>query len=104
MKHYGVVIVFFLLLFTMEAQVVRTVKSLDNPNNIRSYVINPDGILSENAVYEINAKADSLAKQGVATLVVVAVNSIGNDVPDEFANELYKAWGIGMGKTGNGEG
>lgn len=102
MKRYGIIFFFTILLFSIEAQAPYTVNSISNPDSIKSYVVNPDGILSQNAVYEINAKADSLVKANVATIVVAAVNSIGYEVPDEFANKLYDKWGIGIGKTGNG--
>lgn len=100
-RQLGLLTFLILFFFTGQGQNY-TVETLPNPVEQQSYVINPDGILSQNTVDEINAKVGSLVAEKRGTVVVAAVNSIGSDVPEEFANRLYDKWGIGIGKTGAG--
>lgn len=101
MKKIRIITYLLFFFISLQAQ-VSTLDNLQNPNDAQSYVVNPDGILSPNAVQSINSKLNTLVKDTIATVVVVAVNSIGDEVPSEFANKLYDKWGIGIGKTGNG--
>lgn len=80
-----------------------TVKTVPNPKTINnSYVSNPDGILKDETVYEMNVLLDSLeAKNGVQAAVVV-LNSIGSADINSFSLELATLWGIGGAKSDNG--
>ncbi len=82
------------------------VDDIPNPQlrNRNSYVANPDGILSPEAVQQINALSSSLRESGRAQLAVVAVDNIkGGDV-FTFAIDLFGKWGVGGRKSDNGLG
>lgn len=81
-----------------------TVKTVPNPitANANAYVSNPDGILKEEIVQQMNVYIDSLEAQTEAEVAVVAVNSIGYADIKTFANELFAEWGIGKAKQDNG--
>ena len=99
MKRVGLIALLIVFFFLGRAQSY-TVESVPQPKKENRYVINPDGILSQAAEDGINAKINSfVAEKKTSTVAVCVVNSIGNDVPDEFANRLYGKWGIGKEKT-----
>lgn len=63
---------------------------------------NPDGLLSERAVSQINLLLDSLEKKTTAQVAVVMLNSIGDADIFEFAQSLFVKWGIGKSGRDNG--
>ncbi len=72
------------------------------PNNKlvdNSYVSNPDGIISGNAVAQINATLLNLENQTTAQVAVVILRSIGDADEFNFAQELYNLWGIGRSNS-----
>lgn len=81
-----------------------TVQSLPNPitANAHAFVSNPDGILKEETVQQMNSMIDSLRSQTGAEVAVAVVNSIGQAELNNFATELFKTWGIGKAKQDNG--
>ncbi|HLP06112.1 MAG TPA: TPM domain-containing protein [Paludibacter sp.] len=81
-----------------------TVESVPNPvkANAHSFVSNPDGILRNETVYQINQVIDSLKSQTGIEAAVVVLNSIGKADYLHFATELFELWGIGKAKTDNG--
>src|SRR5687767_6250961 len=89
-------------LFTASAQTytVETVPNTKLVNN--SYVSNPDGILSEQSVAEIDGILGSLEQQSTAQVAVVVLQSIGDADIFDFAQELFNKWGIGQAKEDNG--
>ena len=68
----------------------------------RRFVSNPDGILSESAVYTIDTMLLGLKQQRIAEVAVVAVESIGFAEPRMFATELLRYWGVGEKGRDNG--
>ena len=74
-----------------------TPKSVPNVQveDYRKFVSNPDGILSKEAVYQIDTTLLRLKEERIAQVAVVAVESIGFAEPREFATELFRHWGIG---------
>ena len=60
-----------------------------------SYVSNPDHLLKESTVAEIDSILSKLEKQTSAQVAVVALNSIGEANDVDFAQELFTLWGIG---------
>lgn len=68
------------------------------------FVSNPDGLLNESAVREIDALCLSLRERGLAEVVVVAVESIEPDDVFSFAHTLFEGWGVGDDKLDNGLG
>ncbi len=97
---------FFLLLLVsvrlVDAQsyTVETVPNTKLINN--SYVVNPDQLLSEQTVGEINLILDSLEKKTSAQVAVVVLNSIGEEDIFNFAQSLFVKWGIGKSDNDNG--
>lgn len=81
-----------------------TIGSIPNPKitNKNAFVSNPDGILQQETVSQINILLDSLSSQNGTEVAVVAVNSIGNEDIAGFATELFKTWGIGSAQNNNG--
>lgn len=76
-----------------------TIQSTPNPKTAdrRTYVSNPDGIITSNTVSEINILLDSLEKNTGTEVAVVLLNSIGLEdinifLPPNFSNtgELVK--------------
>ena len=67
------------------------------------FVSNPDGLLSQSAVYRIDTMLYSLKESGRAQVVVVAVNSIGDEVPFDFCSSSLRAgeWGARRRMTGS---
>ena len=64
-----------------------------------SYVSNPDGIISGNAVAQIDSTLINLERQTTAQVAVVILRSIGDADIFNFAQELFTLWG--PGKTNN---
>lgn len=77
-------------------------KVLNPKTNGSGYVSNADHIISETTVNEINSLIKPLDQQGKAQVAVVLVNSIGDQVPKDFATALFRKWGIGNRKRNNG--
>ena len=68
------------------------------------YTSNPDKILSDRAVNEIDRACDSLRKCGYAQIAIVAIEDIeGGDVFG-FAHTLFSRWGVGNSEHNNGLG
>lgn len=101
MKHYLTFILFTLTLISGLAQ--STVESIPNQKLIdNSYVSNPDKILCETTVGQIDAILSAVEKETTAQVAVVAVNSIGEADIFDFAQQLFDNWGIGKTGTDNG--
>ena len=81
-----------------------TVTDVPNPRHEGSYnwVSNPDLILSTSTVREINVMLSQLEDSLSIEVAVVALSSIGEDVPRQFAHELFEYWGIGKKADNNG--
>jgi uncharacterized protein len=68
----------------------------------RRFVSNPDGILSAEAVRQIDANLYRLKAERKAQIAVVVVQSIGYADPKQFATELFNTWHIGERRADNG--
>lgn len=68
------------------------------------YTSNPDGILSDGAVGRIDRICDSLRREGLAQVAVVAVEDIEGDDVFDFAIGLFRGWGVGRSGVDNGLG
>lgn len=66
------------------------------------YVSNPDGILSADAVADINSSLRSLRHNTTVEAVVVALDNIEGGDPDQFATELFELWQPGKSDLDNG--
>ena len=73
-----------------------TMNDIVDPKTIDGgYVANPDGIISREHQAEINQILADLEAADSFQVAVVALNSIGSEVPKDFATDLFAKWGIG---------
>jgi uncharacterized protein len=80
-----------------------TVESIPNQRLINgSYVSNPDGILDDTTVSQIDTLLKNLESKTSVQVAVVAIESIGNDDVIDFAQRLFTKWGIGNIDKNNG--
>lgn len=95
-----------LVVATLEPAVAKNYTPKTVPNvqvaDYRHFVSNPDGILSSEAVCQIDTTLLRLKEARIAEVAVVAVESIGFAEPREFATELFRHWGIGEKGRDNG--
>ncbi|MDR0829176.1 MAG: TPM domain-containing protein [Prevotellaceae bacterium] len=86
------------------AVVYDNVKLVPNPKTAdrNAFVSNPDKILSSETVATLNADLNALEGKTGAEVAVVALNSIGAEDIEGFANELFKHWGVGKAGKDNG--
>jgi len=92
----------FLLVHSAFSQsyTVETVPNVKLQTN--SYVSNPDGLLRESTVNQIDQKLISLEQSTTAQVSVVMLNSIGDEDMTDFAQSLFEKWGIGQASKDNG--
>lgn len=97
-------ILLFLLPLLATAQTVYTVESLPNPKDKSglNYISDPDNILTEAERSQINGMILELENTTTAQVGVAIMNSIGEEVPKEFATALFRLWGIGQAENNNG--
>lgn len=101
MKRLVLLLIFWNACFCFaQTYTVETVPNTKLINN--GYVSNPDKLLSDQTVGEINLLLDSLEKKTSAQVALVMLNSIGDEDIFEFAQSLFVKWGIG--KSGNDNG
>lgn len=109
MKKFLPIILSLLVCLPLAGQ-TKKYRLQDIPNvqlqDSRRFVSNPDGILSQSAVYRIDTMLWSLRQTGRAQVAVIAVNSIGNADPVDFLHRLMdkKDGGWGVGQTGKDNG
>jgi uncharacterized protein len=66
------------------------------------YVSNPNHLISETAVNELNDKLSTLDNAGKAQVAVVILHSIGDNETRDFAHKLFNYWKIGDKEKNNG--
>ena len=76
--------------------------SKDPTEFIEGYISNPDDIIDVADEYAINLLLAELETNHGFQVALVAVNSIGNDVPKDFAVDLFELWGIGNAEKNDG--
>lgn len=101
MRKIYTIIAFFCLLAPIRA--AWTPSNLPNPQTTASaFVCNPDGLLSPQTVVELNRLCRQLQQQTEAELAIVAVQSIGDADAADFAQQLFRQWGIGRADRNTG--
>jgi uncharacterized protein len=85
--------------FALAQYTPATVPNTKLVNN--SYVSNPDQIISESTVAQINNLLTDLEQKTTAQIAVVVLDSIGDADIFDFTQELFNLWGIG-GANSNG--
>lgn len=77
--------------------------SILNPKEFgNGYVSNADQLITASTVRALNETLTKLDKDKKAQVAIVMVNSIGKAIPKQFANKLFRSWGIGERDTDNG--
>ncbi|MBS0031643.1 TPM domain-containing protein [Chitinophaga hostae] len=66
------------------------------------YVSNPDHLISDQAVTELNEKLSALDHAGKVQVAVVVIHSIGENETRDFAHQLFNYWKIGDKEKNNG--
>lgn len=80
-----------------------TIDSIPNPRAIHGgFLSNPDDLVSVSEAKEIDRLLIDLEKKTGVEYAVVIVDSIGVQVPREFATELFNTWKIGKKGKDNG--
>ena len=101
MKKNAILLFLFISVSLFAAEY--TIETVPNPKELNnSYVSNPDNIISDNTVYQLNTKLNSLESQNGSQGVIVVLNSIGLQDIESFATSLFAKWGIGSAKNNNG--
>ncbi|MBC8172755.1 MAG: TPM domain-containing protein [Chitinophagales bacterium] len=98
------ILLFIFVTQVIFAQTIWTKETIPNPKLIsdNQYVANPDNILSSSTVDAVNAALRFLEDSTTAQVAVVAINSIGDELPKDFATNLFRYWGIGQKENDNG--
>lgn len=82
---------------------VYTIETVPNTKvQSNKLVTNPNGILSQAAEDQLNVLLDSIERKTSSQVAVVMLNSIGDADEFEFAQTLFKKWGIGQAGNDNG--
>lgn len=81
-----------------------TVKTVPNPkkNGGNGYISDPNDYLSLKEENLINTLINGIEHKTTAQIAVVMVESIGDEVPKDFAVDLFDEWGIGQADRDNG--
>lgn len=99
--------IILLLLVAISPIHAREYRVKDVPNvqleNRYRFTSNPDGILEDWAVAQIDSICYDLRHRGIAQTAVVALREIDTDDVFEFAYELFSSWGVGS-KSNSGIG
>lgn len=106
MKRLLLLLVLILsLTFEVDAKTygIKDVPNVQKMDQTR-YVSNPDGVLSADAVRQLDQICGSLRERGFAQVAIVAVEDIKSDDVYEFAIALFEGWGVGVKGADNGLG
>lgn len=68
----------------------------------RQFVSNPDGILSQPTVGEINRMCLDLRERDLAEVAVIVLDAVEPDDLDMFAHTMLNRWGVGQKGKDNG--
>lgn len=85
------------------AQQYNDVSEVPNPKESGNmYVSNPDGIIDDATEEAINGILASIETKDTFQVALVCLNSIGTNVPKDFATDLFNHWKIGLASKDNG--
>ena len=80
-------------------------QTVPNPHltSVEYYVANPDGILSDSCVAQLNQIAHTVYKRAEVEMVTVAIDEMANNESvEDFAQSLFNSWGIGKAQKNTG--
>jgi uncharacterized protein len=102
MKHF-VAVFTFVAVFSVSFSQSYTVETVPNTRLLNgSHVSNPDNIISEQTVSQIDSVVIALENKSTAQVAIVLLNSIGEADIFEFSQDLFNRWGIGQASNSNG--
>lgn len=78
--------------FSLFGQTYNSVEELPTEKN---YVFDPSNLLNLNDRLEIESSLESLENSDSMQVAVVMLESIGSNVPKDFATDLFNHWGVG---------
>lgn len=86
------------------AQTVYTPATVPNVQlqDYRQFVSNPDGILSQSVVDQINGMCLELKEKDIAQVVVLMLDAVDPGSLDMFAHTMLNRWGVGQKGKDNG--
>lgn len=105
-KFLSKILILFLLLTSINfwsQETVYTTTSVPNPKDFGGgWVSDPNDYLSPEDRAKLNTTIDEIENASTAQIAIVIVPSIGNQVPKDFAIDLFEHWGIGQAQKDNG--
>ena len=104
MKRLFIILLLLVAISPIQAREysIKDVPNVQLENRYR-FTSNPDGILEDWAVAQIDSICYDLRHRGIAQTAVVALREIDTDDVFEFAYELFSSWGVGS-KSNSGIG
>ncbi|MEZ4991974.1 MAG: TPM domain-containing protein [Saprospiraceae bacterium] len=104
MKRSVIFLFFLISAISLWGQTDLRVEDVPDPKKTagRGYVSDPGNYLSPDGVQRLNNLISSLETNSTAQIAVVLLPSIGDQVPKDFATELFQYWGIGQAGKDNG--
>jgi len=103
MRNFLIFSSLFLTFFVAQAKGIYTVSSVPNPMKVKHrYVSDPQHILQDATVDHINTELAALEKITGDQIAVVVLPSIGDEVPKDFAIDLFARFKIGQEYKDNG--
>ena len=95
--------VFLLFFTTLTFAQTYTVATVPNTKVVaNSYVSDPDHLIHDTTIVAINNMLLDIEQKSTAQVSVVLLTSIGDASEFDFAQELFKTWGIGKAAKDNG--
>lgn len=96
----------FILLLLLFAQCTTKqhnfAEEIPDPMKQGGYVSNPDNIITYDATVKLNALLSDMDRSGKAQIAVVLLNSIGSQVIEEVAHQIFATWKPGDKEKNNG--
>lgn len=100
-KQLVTLVVAVLLLLSMSTAVFAAAQVPPKPGNF-DYVYDYAGILDRQDMSRISSLGRELDEKTKAQVVVVTVDTLGNSTIEDYANTLFRAWGIGDKEKNSG--
>ncbi|MFI5172034.1 MAG: TPM domain-containing protein, partial [Chitinophagales bacterium] len=103
MRKLVIPCILFLLFPPVFAQSPYTIETVPNPKETYGgFVSNPDNVILPTTVESLNGALQTLENSTTVQVVVVILNSVGDEVPGEFRTRLFNYWGVGQKEKDNG--
>lgn len=95
MKKLNILLLFLLIITEVPAQYNTVLDVPDPKKNGSGYISNPDRIMNDRDVQAANEILANLEANDTFQVAIVVLNSIGENVPKDFATDLFEQWGVG---------